>query len=622
MLLLRGICDVDTAGAAPWRFVATCDSRGSSSLQQVNTNVLREIALAAVEESADLVVFAGDLIYGYPGVETAFREWTNAMAPAYEAGIGVYPVRGNHDVGAGWHEVLGHGLPTNGPPNEVGMTYAFTNRNALFLGLDNYSGSLVYYNAPIAVHTAWVDQQLASNTLPHVFAYGHSPAFKVRHYDCLDDVPAQRDAFWHSLTAAGAKAYFCGHDHFYDHSRLDDGDGNPVNDVHQIVAGTAGAPLYDRAPYDGYNGVWTPVHMFYDKVHGYVVVEIDGSRATLTWKRRAAPGHFVAAETFSYDVSADSPRTRYVSPHGAHQPPYDDWATAATNIQAAVSAAVDWDVVLVTNGTYDSGSCPLPDGVVSRVAVPCRVEVRSVNGSSSTAIVGQGPAGSNAVRCAYLSGNARLVGFTLRGGHTQTNGSVNLAMSGAGVWCEGNGTVEECVITANRAEALGGGAYLAGGRLLNCVVHGNVAQHGGGVFCWQGFTLYDQRQRCNGYPSGGRWRRASLRRRYGNQLGGAAEHGAHQCELACAHRWFHQLYLHDAAARGYMYHGAARVRGRPRRQLPSLRQFPLHRSRHTDPEQAHGPGRHAASPGRQRGWDSGRRHGGLRICPRRRGFRW
>jgi hypothetical protein len=36
-------------------------------------------------------------------------------------------------------------------------------------------------------------------------------------------------------------------------------------------------------------------------------------------------------------------------------PPYTNWAIAATTIQAAVDAAAYGDLVLVTNGVYDSG---------------------------------------------------------------------------------------------------------------------------------------------------------------------------------------------------------------------------------------------------------------------------
>jgi len=40
---------------------------------------------------------------------------------------------------------------------------------------------------------------------------------------------------------SGARAYLCGHDHGYAHARIDDGDGDYSNDVHQFVVGTAGA---------------------------------------------------------------------------------------------------------------------------------------------------------------------------------------------------------------------------------------------------------------------------------------------------------------------------------------------------------------------------------------------
>ena len=45
----------------------------------------------------------------------------------------------------------------------------------------------------------------------------------------------------------------------------------------------------------------------------------------------------------------------YVSLSGGHTPPFTNWPTAATNIQAAIDAAVSNDTVLVTNGVYDTG---------------------------------------------------------------------------------------------------------------------------------------------------------------------------------------------------------------------------------------------------------------------------
>ena len=45
----------------------------------------------------------------------------------------------------------------------------------------------------------------------------------------------------------------------------------------------------------------------------------------------------------------------YVSLSGADIAPFTNWATAATNIQAAIDAAEAGDTVLVTNGVYDTG---------------------------------------------------------------------------------------------------------------------------------------------------------------------------------------------------------------------------------------------------------------------------
>lgn len=46
---------------------------------------------------------------------------------------------------------------------------------------------------------------------------------------------------------------------------------------------------------------------------------------------------------------------RFVSPSGGHVAPFNDWLTAATNIQAAIDTATKRDIVTVTNGIYDTG---------------------------------------------------------------------------------------------------------------------------------------------------------------------------------------------------------------------------------------------------------------------------
>lgn len=293
LMLAAGSLASPAGAQTPWRFIAVGDTRSSSSTAVVNSEIMAELAQEIVSQNARFVIVPGDLVYS--GSAAAFQQWKDLMAPVYRAGIPVLPVMGNHDANAvaAWTQAFGADIPDNGPAGELDRTYYFTHEGVLVLALDQYvtTGK---------VNQAWVDGVLAANTLPHVFAFGHLPAFKANHTDCLDDFPANRDAFWNSLRAANARAYFAGHDHFYDRARIDDGDGNADDDVHQVIVGTGGAPFHTSYTYNGSNTPWTPVNQFHEGQYGYVLVEIDGARATLTFYHRTAPGAYAAAESWTY----------------------------------------------------------------------------------------------------------------------------------------------------------------------------------------------------------------------------------------------------------------------------------------------------------------------------------
>jgi len=79
-------------------------------------------------------------------------------------------------------------------------------------------------------------------------------------------------------------------------------------------------------------------------------------------------------------VSSLSAATHYVSLGSTNPtPPYTNWATAATSIQAAVNVAVTKDAVLVINGVYPGG-----------VSVTKPLALLSVNGPQFTIINGRG----------------------------------------------------------------------------------------------------------------------------------------------------------------------------------------------------------------------------------------
>jgi hypothetical protein len=239
--------------------------------------------------------------------------------------------------------------------------------------------------------------------------------------------------------------------------------------------------------------------------------------------------------------------THYVSPTSTNPlTPYRSWSTAALTIQDAVDAAAPGDEIVVTNGAYQTGARAVY-GMSNRVAVTKPVIVRSVNGPSMTHVVGSGPKGPAAVRCAYLTNGAVLAGFTLTNGTTQTAGDDFTNQSGGGVWCEGlSAVVSNCVLTANFACMYGGGAY--SGRLSYCVISNNSAMseyyavsRGGGVmsstldYC----LLVGNAAAGGGGGDSSTLNHCVLSGNYGILCGGAGSSTLNQCTLTDNHGQFY-----------------------------------------------------------------------------------
>lgn len=354
------------AAAEPWSFIVTGDSRGADN--GVNAVILAELADEIIDSGADFLLFSGDLINGTQNTGAQLAAWLSIMQPVYDAGIGVYAIRGNHEDGyffpdiSVWHKTFSgdYALPANGPPGEINLTYSFPHKNALIAGLDQYVD--LY-----AVNQPWLDAQLRANAQPHVFVFGHLAAFQALPRDCMDYYPDRRDAFWRSLSDAGARMYFASHDHFYDHARIDDGDGSPDNDLHQYIVGTAGAPFYSwQPPYEGNNGAMTPVNIAHAQSYGYVRVDVDGLNVRATWTARnsnnlGVRGVYLPGESWSYSV----PSLVLLAPNGgerlvAGQDAIIRWerkAYAATqNVRLEWYDGTTWRAINTAPVTADAGS--------------------------------------------------------------------------------------------------------------------------------------------------------------------------------------------------------------------------------------------------------------------------
>ncbi len=154
--------------------------------------------------------------------------------------------------------------------------------------------------------------------------------------------------------------------------------------------------------------------------------------------------------------------THYVSPDGGHITPFTNgWIAAATDIQAAVNAAAAGDTVLISNGLYR---------LASQVTVGDRI-VRGCTGDPADVRVD----GNHAVRCFYLThSNAFLAALTVTNGYLTAPSS-----DGGGIYMLG-GTVSNCVIVNCRSIRYAGGIRADGGAIHDCRIASNWGENSAG----------------------------------------------------------------------------------------------------------------------------------------------
>jgi hypothetical protein len=308
------------ASADHFQFVVAGDGRADPNAKPpraedkngVNTLITSEMAQAVLNEHAKFLLWTGDLVLGTRSdskqFETMLLTWRGLMEPLYRKHVPVLACRGNHESGspdsvAVWNKVFSgkYAMPNNGPATEKNLSFYYTYGPVLAVGLDEYTVD----PKSIAVDVPWLQSVIKAHPKPFVFSFGHEPAFMDgAHKDLLDNDVPKRDALWETLVDSGSRVFFAGHDHLYDHMTVVRRGDNPGPVLHQLVAGTAGAPFYKAGEYVGANSDWqlTRVKNIVN-TYGYLLVDINGSTATITFKGRVSPGKYEAMDSFSFSVS-------------------------------------------------------------------------------------------------------------------------------------------------------------------------------------------------------------------------------------------------------------------------------------------------------------------------------
>lgn len=292
---------------------------------QVAKSIIDQITPRFIRAGVKFVMQVGD--FTEHGGNADIQVCAAAVQPLLDAGIGFFPMRGNHEISALPTGTNGYGIPqflasfpqTRGLSNTFGavhfsspiavsselngLSYAFdygvAGHDARFVVIDPWatparSMAIGKYRCGYAIgaQQAWIGAQLdahARGTL-HAFVFAHQPLMAEYHQDSpfagnTATNPAQQNAFIASLQANAVKYYICGHDHLHQRSLIASPDGFSV--VEEIIGASDSSKFY--APQATDDAGWaaqkyreTSLSQERSAV-GYYIYTVDGPRVTVDY---------------------------------------------------------------------------------------------------------------------------------------------------------------------------------------------------------------------------------------------------------------------------------------------------------------------------------------------------
>jgi hypothetical protein len=369
-----------SASAEPWKFGVMSDTQWANAADAadnpgtVAVGIINQLNNEFISHNVKFVLQVGDLDdkeTNYSSLPQSPRLGIATRAAAaqalYDAGIGFFPVRGNHEgsstaalelqnyfpqtrtVATGGTEGMfiktdsaTFTLGTNfGSPFPTlnGLSYSFDYDNARFVLLDqftrtdgtNYLGSS---NNNIIDQQPWISSTLAARPAnTHAFVISHKQLFGGNHADTLFNRaylnPDAQNAFIASLDDNNVGYIFTGHDHMHNLSIVTSPDG--ASKLHQVICASDSYKFYTPVPLANHGtdtvgpnagqiskNRETEISQELWSV-GYYIVTVDGPRVTVDFyaadPNPATPGledmdllatpalTFLKRETFGYSLN-------------------------------------------------------------------------------------------------------------------------------------------------------------------------------------------------------------------------------------------------------------------------------------------------------------------------------
>jgi Icc protein len=269
------------------RFVFIADTRGDYN--GVNKPALAKILqlIKGLSPQPEYIITAGDLVGGADS-DSAFLSQLQSFKSIFTA---YYPINkilpgfGNHeDIGEtnNSHDKIFQNFFNGFPETSSLSTYDNT---AYYLDVGNVRLIMLNSDYQGQLHEIaggqldWFKNCMKTGNKMIKFAFVHEPPYPTGAnigYS-LDVHPAQRDSFWQVIDNNNVMTLFCGHEHNYSRRIIDKSFSSlftrPVN---QVIAGTAGAPLYPQ--YTSKKGVVVPPN----PVYHFAIIDVGQSTTTIT----------------------------------------------------------------------------------------------------------------------------------------------------------------------------------------------------------------------------------------------------------------------------------------------------------------------------------------------------
>jgi hypothetical protein len=325
------------------------DPSGANHHSTSSVSIADQITPQFIAAGVKFVIQVGDLADVGNDADETVR--ANSAQPLYTAGIGFFPMRGNHETygvptGANHYAIpvlqslypqtqgisntfgaTNFSSPGNNPGDPAnmaselnGMSYSFDYNNARFVIIDPWvtpsvdvSAAGYDYGYSVAQQEPWIDSRLnkATRGTDHAFVLTHQPLMAEDHQDTMfqgytNANPAMQNAFFASMQNNGVKYFLAGHDHMNQHSIIASPDG--TSSVHELIGASDSSKFYTPASLTSAN--WfsqkyreTSIAQELNTV-GYYIFTVDGPNVTVDYYSDTHGGWQSSA---SYPMGANNP---------------------------------------------------------------------------------------------------------------------------------------------------------------------------------------------------------------------------------------------------------------------------------------------------------------------------